>query len=304
MKTAENCMQLCIGTVQFGLDYGVIGQKKPSLEYSLECLDYATQNGIKAIDTATAYGTAEEVTGAFLRKKTIARNRLFLSSKMLPNVLDEYPPAEYYAQIKNHLTRSLQVLGTDYLDVYMLHSARYAYNPEILEALHRMQTEGLARKVGVSVYEPEEAKACFVSPYTDFVQLPYSIFDHRMKEQGIFEAGVANGVEIHARSAFIQGLILLEEDQVPPFLTQAKPILAKIKKICSEYGLNRVALAMAYIKQEQAVTHLVFGVDSIEQLKEDIRLFEEEIPQETLAKVEEEFCGIQADIVMPSLWKK
>lgn len=297
-------MELCLGTVQFGLDYGIIGQKKPPLGYSVECLDYATQNGIKAIDTATAYGTAEEVTGAFLRKKTIPREQLFLSSKMLPNVLDEYRPEDYYKEIKKHLTNSLNVLGTDYLDAYMLHSARYAHDPEILEALHRMETEGLAQKVGVSLYEPEEAKACFASPYVDFVQLPYSIFDHRMKEQGIFEPRVTNGVEIHARSAFIQGLILLEEDQVPPFLIQAKPILAKIKKICAEYNLSRVALAMAYVKQEQAITHLVFGVDNLEQLKEDIRLFEETIPAEVLTEVGKEFEGIQADIVMPSLWKK
>ena len=82
-------MQLCLGTVQFGLDYGITGQKKPPQEYVVECLDYATQNGILAIDTAAAYGTAEEVVGTFLAKKTIPRNKLFISTKLLPNILDE-----------------------------------------------------------------------------------------------------------------------------------------------------------------------------------------------------------------------
>ena len=68
-------MELCLGTVQFGLDYGIIGQKKPPLEYAVNCLDYATQNGIAAIDTAAAYGNAEEVVGAFLKKKTVAAPR-------------------------------------------------------------------------------------------------------------------------------------------------------------------------------------------------------------------------------------
>ena len=117
-------MKLCLGTVQFGMDYGIIGQKKPSLEDGVACLDYATQNGISAIDTATAYGTAEEVTGAFLRRKTILRDKLFISSKMLPNVLDDYESGQYTTKIREHLVNSLKVLGTDYLDAYMLHSAR------------------------------------------------------------------------------------------------------------------------------------------------------------------------------------
>ena len=62
-------MKLCIGTVQFGMDYGVFDAPKKDPEYCLKCLDFATQNGINAIDTATAYGTAEEITGRFLAKK-------------------------------------------------------------------------------------------------------------------------------------------------------------------------------------------------------------------------------------------
>ena len=297
-------MWLCLGTVQFGMDYGIIGQKKPSVEDSVECLDYATQNGIGAIDTATAYGTAEEVTGIFLRKKTISRDKLFISSKMLPNVLDDYKSDQYVPKIREHLLNSLKVLGTDYLDAYMLHSARYAYRPDILEALYEVKKEGLAKKVGVSVYEPDEAKACFASPYVDFIQLPYSVFDHRMKDAGVFDPVASDGVEIHTRSAFIQGLILLDEDQVPPYLEKAKPIVTKIKKICEENGMSRVALALAYVKMENVPTHLVFGVDNLDQLKQDIELFQQEIPADLLKNMESEFAGIEAEVVMPSLWKR
>lgn len=297
-------MQLCLGTVQFGMNYGIVGQKKPSLEDSIRCLDYATQNGVTSIDTATAYGVAEEVTGAFLRKRTISRERLFISSKMLPNILDDFENDEYVTQIRKHLVNSLKVLGVDYLDAYMLHSARYAHNPKILQALYEMEKEGLAKKVGVSIYEPSEARACFESPFVDFIQLPYSVFDHRMKEAGVFDADVSKNVEIHTRSAFIQGLVLLDEEQVPEFLNSARPIVKKIKKICDESGLSRVALALAYVKKETVPTHLVFGVDNLEQLKEDIHFFNTDIPNDILNQLDQEFGGIAADIVMPSLWKR
>ena len=297
-------MQLCIGTVQFGMDYGIAGQKQPSLNDSIKCLDYATQNGIYAIDTAAAYGTAEKVTGTFLKKNTVPRDKLFISSKMLPNVLDECDTKDYVKQIRQHLTNSLNVLGIDYLDAYMLHSARYAHCPDILEALYEMKKEGLAKKVGVSVYEPDEAKACLSSPFVDFMQLPYSVFDHRMKDVGIFDETASKGVQIHTRSAFIQGLILLQEYQIPSFLESAKPIIRKIDLICKEENINRVALALAYVKMETTPTHLVFGVDSLEQLKQNINLFNEEIPIQILKSIEREFAGIAAEVVMPSLWKR
>lgn len=297
-------MQLCIGTVQFGMDYGIAGQKQPTLDESIKCLDYATQNGIYAIDTAAAYGTAEEVTGAFLKKSTIKRDKLFISSKMLPNVLDKHNIREYKKQIREHLINSLNVLCTDYLDAYMLHSARYAHCPDILEALYEMKREGLAKKVGVSVYEPDEAKACLRSPFVDFMQLPYSVFDHRMKDSGIFDKTASKSVQIHIRSAFIQGLILLNECQIPSFLEPAKQIIRKIDLLCKKENINRVALALAYVKMETIPTHLVFGVDNIEQLKQNINLFNEEIPVQILKYIEKEFAGITAEIVMPSLWKK
>ncbi len=295
-------MQLCLGTVQFGMDYGIAGQKQPEIEDAVRCLDYATQNTIKAIDTAEAYGTAENVVGEFLKRKTIARDKLQISAKLLPNCLDDVSEDEYVNVIEAHLKNTLLKLHTDYLDGYLLHSARYAFNDAILGALAQMVQKGYAKKVGVSVYEPKEAHACFDNKDVTFIQAPYSIFDHRMKDAGVFER--VENVDVHTRSAFIQGLIMLDENRVPPFLHEAKPILKRIDAVSKKTGFSRVELAMAYVKREERISHLVFGVDSLEQLKEDVRVFEREIPSDLLSDLEKEFAGIKAEVVMPSLWKK
>ncbi len=297
-------MELCLGTVQFGLDYGIRGQKKPSPEYCISCLDYATQNGILALDTAPAYGTAEEITGCFLRKKTIPRHKLFISTKLPPNILDDIPARAYECTIRKYLQKSLSVLGTDYIDAYLLHTSGYAFNPEILAALGTMRKEGLAIKTGVSVYEPEEAMTAIGHPAVNFIQAPYSIFDHRMKESRILDQAENAECQLHARSAFLQGLITMEEQKIPAYLDQAKPLIRKISRICTETGLSRVELAMAYVKRERAVSHLVFGVDSLEQLKEDITLFQKNVSQDLLCIMEYEFRHSDSAIIMPSLWKK
>lgn len=296
-------MELCLGTVQFGMDYGIKGQKKPSMEDAVTLIDYATQNGIKAIDTAKAYGTAEEVVGEFLSRKTISRDRLFISTKFMPNLLDEVEADDYERIIEEQIQGQLKKLNTDYVDAYMFHSARYAFDEEKLNALSIVVRKGYARKCGVSVYEPEEAEACFKYPSVDFIQAPYSIFDHRMKKRGILDKGNGNSCEIHTRSAFIQGLIVMDEEMVPDFLSEARPIVAKIKAVCQKYGISRVQLALQYVKREKGISHLVFGVDSLKQLKEDEDFFQDDLPDDLLEDIGKEFDDIKAEIVMPSLWK-
>ena len=297
-------MELCIGTVQFGLDYGILNQKKPPLSDAVNWLDYAVQNGIRAIDTAKAYGTAEEVVGEFLKSKIIPRDKLFLSTKLLPNILDDVKPLDYTSVIEKEITSQLKTLHTDYVDAYVFHSSRYAYDLSKLEAIQIVKEKGFAEKCGVSIYEPEEAVACFNSGLVDFIQAPYSVFDHRMKKSKIFERVSQLDCEIHTRSAFIQGLIVLDEDKVPPFLENAKPIIRKITSLCEREGISRTQLAIQYVKKEKNISHLVFGVDSLEQLEEDIRLFNEDLPSDLLERIGIEFDGIETDIVMPSLWKK
>lgn len=298
-------MRLCLGTVQFGQNYGICGQKQPSLSDAVKMLDYATQNGIDTIDTAFAYGTAEDVVGEFLKKKTIARDKLFISSKFKPNDLDEVKPSEYKKVIREHLEKQLVRLNTSYLDSYMFHSSRYAFDEEKLQAMYEIKQEGKVRHCGVSVYYPEEAKICIESPYVDFMQLPSSIFDQRMLKEGIFDLALKNGsTQIHSRSAFIQGLILMNEDEVPSFLNGAKPIIKKINELCNKHAISRIKLAMLFVKQFAAISHLVFGVDNIEQLKEDIKIFQEDFSSDILREIGEEFKNIETNIMMPSLWVK
>lgn len=297
-------MELCLGTVQFGMDYGIRGQKKPPREDAIRCLDYATQNGIMSIDTAIAYGDAEEVVGDFMRLRTCNRDELHICSKFKPNLLDGIPLNDYEKVIENQLEKQLKTLNTEYLDVYMFHSSRYAFDDEKLYALNRMKEKGLVRHVGVSVYEVEEANACLKSPYVGYIQVPYSVFDHRMKNGGVFDSTIRGGCIIDSRSAFIQGLITMEEKRIPKNLESARPIVAKVKSLCNENGISPVHLAIQYVKSEESISHLVFGVDSLEQLKEDIESFYDDLSSDFLEVVGKEFDELDAEIVMPSLWKK
>ena len=146
--------------------------------------------------------------------------------------------------------------------------------------------------------------ACFSNSNINCIQAPYSIFDHRMKESGVFKAGSDNGFDIDVRTVFVKGLIRLKDNEIPEHLIKAKPILANLDKICEETGYSRIELAMGYVKREKDVNHLVFGIRTLEQLKEDIVSFSKDIPDSLFDEIDGQFSGISADLVIPSLWVK
>lgn len=298
-------MELCLGTVQFGMDYGIRGKKRPSLTDSVEMLEYAVHNGVGTIDTANAYGEAEDVVGACLEKNPKIRQKIRLISKFRPNLLDNVPAEQYYAIMKSNLEESFQRLHTDYLDGYLFHSARYVYNDEMVAALRSLKKEGLVQDIGVSVYEVGEAKTGIARGDLDFLQLPFSVLDQRMLHAGVFELAEKQGFPLHSRSAFIQGLVMMKPEEVPLFLRKkAAPILQAVEAVCKETGLTRTQLAIGFVKQQKAITHLVFGVRNLEQLKEDIMMFSKEMPLEISEILKEKFANTEAEIVMPSLWSR
>ena len=125
-----------------------------------------------------------------------------------------------------------------------------------------------------------------------------------MKESNIFSLAEKNGFRIDTRTAFIKGLIRLKVEEVPDHLAKARPILIKLDEICKKTGYTRIELAIGYIKREKEINHLVFGVRTIEQLKEDIDAFNKDIPEEVFKLLDDTFANIEHDLVIPSLWKK
>lgn len=295
-------MELCLGTVQFGMEYGINGKKKPTIKECVNCMDYAVYHGIKSIDTAAAYGNAEEVVGVFLKRKTVNRENLWISSKLMPNILDNVSPDRYKETIRNELTRTLTKLGIEYLDAYYFHSSRYSFNDEMLDSLHELQLEGLVKKIGVSIYEVDEAFACIESPKVSIIQAPYSVLDHRMKINNIFSIAKTKGMEIDTRSAFLQGLVLKNGETVPASMKNTKELLNRLCVLCDKYKIDPVALALAYVKREKEISRLVFGIHSIEQLQQDLFAFHVEVPCEILAEIDKEFQGVPREVIIPSLW--
>ncbi len=295
-------MELCLGTVQFGMEYGIAKDKQPSIERVFQIIDYAIEHGIHTIDTAKGYGTAEEIVGKYLKQTKYQRENLFLISKV-GNCLENIPCSRYYAILKEEIEKSLEVLHTAYLDSYLFHCAAYSFDIAKLEALAKIKELGYIKHCGVSVYYPEEAIAAIKSGFVDFIQLPCNMFDHRFYLNGVFNLAQENNIILHSRSVFLQGLFSMVDKQLPSFLEKAYPYLKQVQFLAEENSMTVLEMAMAYVKHFSAIANIIIGVNTLEQLKENIAMFGKNINENVFNIIQTKFSSLDEAIYLPIFWK-
>lgn len=294
-------MKLSLGTVQLGMNYGVAGASKPDIKEAVHILEHAVEQEITAIDTACAYGDAEEVVGIFLQNNKTKREKLHITSKLPPECLNEIFPENYKKEIERHLDNTLKNLNTQYLDAYLFHTPSYAMHAEFLAVLHEMVQSGKVRECGVSVYEEKEAEAVINNPCVSYIQLPFSVFDQRMKET-IYSS--KRKITIAARSAFLQGVLLMEENKVPTYIQELGPYLTRFHQLCRKWGVIAQEVAVGYVKAQKWIDYLVFGVDTLQQIDEMKSAFKITLEDWQVTELNKVFAHIRRELIMPNHWKR
>lgn len=296
-------MKYCLGTVQFGLDYGVQGNIQPQEENVYKMLSFAIENGIDMLDTAAAYGDAENVLGRYIRSHPENAKKISLVSKLKPNAF-ENEAEEMWAEIAvRNAKGSLGRLGTDKFTAYLFHNAAYIFNEKAVAALYSVKKEGLAERVGVSIYSPDEAMKALEYPQIEAIQIPYNVFDHRLDSCGFFKSAKERGVMVFARSSLLQGLVMMDPENLPARVAFAGAYIKRFNDICQRYDLNPLEAAVGYVGSKKEINYVVFGTDNMGQLKEYVDLMNSSIPEELKCAIEEEFMNVEEKLVNPVLWK-
>lgn len=295
--------KLCLGTVQFGMDYGVQGNGQPSEESVFEMLRYAYQHGIVCLDTASVYGGAEEILGRFFAADTEAAKRMSVVSKLPPEVFKDINKTHWASIAAKNATDSINRLHVDGLKAYLFHNAAYIFDQDAVEAILCVKKEGLAQRVGVSVYTPEEAMKALEYEGVDAVQVPYNVFDQRLDKCGFFKRAKEQGVEIFARSSLLQGLAVMEPDKLPKHMAFASEYVKKLHEICRKYDLPVLNAAVGYVGMHKDIDFVVFGVDNREQLAEYINIGEMKMSQNMIDELKLSFRNVEEKVLNPSMWK-
>ena len=265
--------RLCLGTVQFGLAYGINNRGgRPEQERVFAILDRALAAGIESLDTAAAYGEAEKVLGEYIRSRQVA-DRVNVVSKLRPDFLDN--TSKRTVSLEYALTEEVQAslarLGLPRLDGYLLHSAscEQLNHAELGAALAAVRESGLVRQVGASLYTPEQAMTALQTGWIDAVQVPYNILDRRLDQAGFFDRNDRRPrpLTVYVRSLLLQGLLMMPEQEIPPHLSAMAPHLRELDQWLAGQGIDRLTAAFGFASSRPGVDAVVVGVDSLEQLE-------------------------------------
>lgn len=300
-------MKLALGTVQLGLHYGIANTSgKPSRKDALEIIQYAVKNGVDTLDTASGYGDSEQIIGEYLAD--YKREKALTVVTKIPEIdQSAYAYDELHSLINQIVGKSARNLKTTILDCCLLHAAINitSHNGYIVNILKRIKEEGKVKKIGVSIYTPAEVQQVLEHDCFDVIQVPFSILDQRLITTGLLQALYKRGLEIHTRSAFLQGLLLMDPEDLPTGLTMAARYLNQFRSLSQDLNLSKAELALLFVRDIQEINKIIVGCENIEQLRENINIFQlPSLRQEVIHDLKEIFNDVQEYIINPSLWRK
>lgn len=287
--------RLVLGTASFGMPYGVTPHDTPRAQPSEAdvhaMLTEAATAGVRRLDTAAAYGDAEARLGAWAATAPVG-----VLTKLRPNLFEDTYGPEVPPIVLREAEASLARLRVHQLACYWLHTPRYAFRRDVVAALRLVQHTGLAVRVGVSVYQPDEAEAAMEQGLD--LQVPLNVCDQRFVN--VCRRAQGAGLRVYGRSPFAQGVLLLTPDEVPARLGHARDAVATFRGLCERVGLAPHAAALGWALSRPHVDGVIFGVNSLDELRADLAVWREP-PNVDWDVFTHAFDAVEA-IVNPSLW--
>lgn len=269
----RNLVKLGLGTVQFGCDYGISNKTgKVSIEEVFKILDYAKSVGIDVLDTAQGYGDSEKVLGT--ASKTVDLSGFKIITKVIGN---------------GELETSLENMNQERVYGLMFHRSN-EINDKSWAKFEDYKRQKLVERIGVSVYLPSELESLIEKYPIDIVQLPFNLLDQRFLP--LFAKLKEKNIEIHTRSTFMQGLLLMDVEDVDTYFNKIKPVLERVP-------IPKLENVLGFVNSVKEIDRIIVGMTSIEELRQIL----EAINKNIVPKNTNSFIIKEEEFVLPQNWK-
>ena len=227
----------------------------------------ALELGYTHIDTAEMYGGGhtEELVGQAIRD--MKRQDLFITSKVWPDHL-------HYQDVLEAAAGSLKRLGTDYLDLYLIHWPNDSVPlEETFRALNELVERGLVRHLGVSNFNLRQLKQARQLSQTKLIcnQVPFSLFNRKYANNGVLEYCQENGLLVTAYTPIEKGRVADN---------------AKLKQIAAQYDATPVQVALSWLVQQPQVITIPMSTNK-QHLAENLQAADLELSEEDIHSLDQ-----------------
>jgi aryl-alcohol dehydrogenase-like predicted oxidoreductase len=285
--------RLVLGSAQFGLVYGIANQVgRVGRDKVTQIVGHARAAGMNTLDTAISYGGSEVVLGE------VGVGRWQVISK-LPGIPQDCEDID--AWVNESVDSSLKRLKISKLKGLLLHRPEQLLGSQgdaLYRALVSIQKGGGTEKIGISVYDPYELDSIWPYYQFDIVQAPFNILDRRLILSGWLGRLRQAGVEIHVRSVFLQGLLLMDAASRPEKFNRWQSLWRKWHLWLADQRLTSLQACLAFVVSQSEIDRVVVGVDNLQQLLEIIAAFENNVLEFPNDLVSDDSC-----LINPTEWR-
>ncbi len=263
--------KLVIGTAQFSSNYGISntsGKVKPDM--ALKILRLANKLDINFIDTAIGYKNCHKILGKIGMKNF----EIITKIPELQNKVDDIP-----GKIEELISKSKIDLKVNNLNTVLIHNPYQLKNKigeEIVKKLDYLKHNGVFKKIGISIYNPEEIDALGNVYDFEVIQCPINVFDRRMYETGKLKELKSKGIEIHARSIFLQGLLLMKSGSVPGKFNKWINLINEWNKYNNFNQTQMIKTAINHVFSQKNIDKVIIGFQNDKELEQVSGLISED----------------------------
>ncbi len=309
-KTDLRLSELSLGTVALGMPYGIgegarseDGMPPPTDSEAIALIHHAMERGINFFDTARVYGRSEELLGKALRDR---RHKALVATKLTCQNEDGTALAD--ADLAEHMARSLHtslsLLGREYVDLLLLHSASsdLLENSDAIALLKRFQAQGKARYIGASTYGTV-APQIAIAQGADALQVAFNILDQRLTAE-VLPCAQAAGTGIIVRSVFLKGALSQRANYLPERLATLRAHSEEVKGTAETLSppLTREGAALKFVLAQESIATALVGARDIAELEASLSAANSPPWDEsTIERFRRLRCD-QADLLDPNTW--
>jgi aryl-alcohol dehydrogenase-like predicted oxidoreductase/RimJ/RimL family protein N-acetyltransferase len=275
--------KLVLGAAQFGMSYGISNNvnRKVNIQEQKKIFNLCNKFTINEIDTAQSYN--------------FNINALPKNNKWLINTKIEISKFSNKQQLISYIKsfkKSNITLNCIYIhDEENLFTKRGIF---IFKILLKLKKSHFFNKLGVSIYNFSNIRPIIKNFEIDVIQVPFNILDRRIKKY--VKILKKNNIDIHVRSIFLQGLLLMKPSYIPSDLSEVKIYIQKIIKHTSRYNTDLINYFLNFVCKHNYIKKIIFGVHSSDHLKKIIKY-------KKISKIRfQTFDVLEKKIINPNLW--
>ena len=266
--------KIALGTAQFGLNYGISNTSgKVPLNSIKSILGLAKNSGIDTIDTAIAYGNSESMLG-------MAGCKDWKIVTKIPQLTQN--SADISTWVSDQVFSSMKRLNVEHIDTILFHHPEQLLSKNgdnFFHELKKLKEDGYIKKIGISIYGTEHIAEITTSYDIDIIQCPLNILDRRILDSEFLNKLICRKIEIHARSIFLQGLLLMTHEERSNRFPKYNKLWLEWNNWLNDNRVHPLSACLGYVLNIPSINKVVIGVQNKTQLEEILTSISDDPPE-------------------------